>query len=759
MTADLQSAVQRALSAWDTTTLKTNGDGMLAEAMEALRTEFDSAVMLNGLTEAETNETASVKGLTASPAEGDATLTEEQIDRFIPERIGVRNWGKPEQADLFNRGQVRDAIRTAIASQPNVQPKAAEVDAAPWSKTVESAALLLQRCTGLELQDCENLAGTILGMAANVQPKGTATVKESLPVGKLTRKQIDDIMTEHYPLESLLRENVDAFEACVRDIEKALATQSPAPAPDADGGDLPCPRCSGSGFELQWSDASPDAHQVEVNCDHCDGAGSLGAAYTHLSQMLKSERERSKKHTDELHWLKSGPFFGLRADKSIQTVADRLDELADACGKYDPRSERASDIRAAATIWRKHLAGPAPCAAVGAELPPLPKVGPIGFASVVDIDAYAPWLKIGPHLPGVRDVALWTTDQMRAYARAALPAVQPKAAEAPEIGEVTWQQAADAIENLDDYARMMVGVDPSGPRETLYRFLEQAKAALANVQPKGTELTPDEIQALWSPYAGAAPFAFARKIEAAIAAKGSPTQAPAPAHETTVSEFTNELGNAIRITIEGPTSTSENVLTPMEAAKLRGALNEHAVQAPAPAHDDKVLTQALEERDAASDYIDALLNEVLGEDRNEWTSNYGHADAMDEVRERMASLQSSLDFYKSRCDALQACQSTMRDPERTMVCDILANGSLLFNGLGKLAAERYALQAPAVGADDEQDAARYRHWRDHAEVLCPVLRYESPAWIDAYLAEALAERDASQPPKAVFVVPVQGSQS
>ena len=50
----------------------------------------------------------------------------------------------------------------------------------------------------------------------------------------------------------------------------------------------------------------------------------------------------------------------------------------------------------------------------------------------------------------------------------------------------------------------------------------------------------------------------------------------------TVSEFTNELGNSIRITIEGPTSTSENVLTPMEAAKLRGALNEHATQAPAP---------------------------------------------------------------------------------------------------------------------------------------------------------------------------------
>ena len=36
----------------------------------------------------------------------------------------------------------------------------------------------------------------------------------------LTRQQVDAVMTEHYPLDSLLRENVDAFEACVRDIER-----------------------------------------------------------------------------------------------------------------------------------------------------------------------------------------------------------------------------------------------------------------------------------------------------------------------------------------------------------------------------------------------------------------------------------------------------------------------------------------------------------------------------------------------------------
>ena len=40
-------------------------------------------------------------------------------------------------------------------------------------------------------------------------------------------------------------------------------------------------------------------------------------------------------------------------------------------------------------------------------------------------------------------------------------------------------------------------------------------------------------------------------------------------------------------------------------------------------------------------------------------------------------LRDSLKFYKRRCDALQEWQSKMRDPERTIVCDILANGITL----------------------------------------------------------------------------------
>ncbi len=43
--------------------------------------------------------------------------------------------------------------------------------------------------------------------------------------------------------------------------------------------------------------------------------------------------------------------------------------------------------------------------------------------------------------------------------------------------EVTWQQAADAVDAMDDYARMTIGVDPSGPRELLCRFILQQKRA------------------------------------------------------------------------------------------------------------------------------------------------------------------------------------------------------------------------------------------------------------------------------------------
>ena len=60
----------------------------------------------------------------------------------------------------------------------------------------------------------------------------------------------------------------------------------------------------------------------------------------------------------------------------------------------------------------------------------------------------------------------------------------------------------------------------------------------------------------------------------------------------------------------------------------------------------------------------------------------------EELLKMMKDLKSSLDFYKPRCEQLQQQQSKMRDPERTMVCDILANGKLLYPDL---AGDRYSL--------------------------------------------------------------------
>lgn len=70
---------------------------------------------------------------------------------------------------------------------------------------------------------------------------------------------------------------------------------------------------------------------------------------------------------------------------------------------------------------------------------------------------------------------------------------------------------------------------------------------------------------------------------------------------------------------------------------------------------EKELLQAIQERDAADDYIDALLDEVLGTDRPEWSSVYGHAEAMEQVRETMGALMKpSIDKAWDRFQSAQA---------------------------------------------------------------------------------------------------------
>lgn len=56
------------------------------------------------------------------------------------------------------------------------------------------------------------------------------------------------------------------------------------------------------------------------------------------------------------------------------------------------------------------------------------------------------------------------------------------------------------------------------------------------------------------------------------------------------------------------------------------------------------------------------------------TEYYGDSDAFVKFVEVVLEKN---DFYKTRCKLLQKVQKYMRDPERQIVCDILANNSLL----------------------------------------------------------------------------------
>ena len=73
----------------------------------------------------------------------------------------------------------------------------------------------------------------------------------------------------------------------------------------------------------------------------------------------------------------------------------------------------------------------------------------------------------------------------------------------------------------------------------------------------------------------------------------------------------------------------------------------------------------------------------------------GWADAMDQL---IANLRREVVFYKRRCDLLQAWQGRMRDPERTIVCDILANAQTLPDKQGA----RYGVHNSDVGSAGEK---------------------------------------------------------
>lgn len=86
------------------------------------------------------------------------------------------------------------------------------------------------------------------------------------------------------------------------------------------------------------------------------------------------------------------------------------------------------------------------------------------------------------------------------------------------------------------------------------------------------------------------------------------------------------------------------------------------------------------------------------------------------LQDQLDEALQSLEFYKRRCDLLQSIQTRMRDPERTMVCDVLANGHLLQGGDGQPDKARYAPPEAAPVQLPEPVAYRLRNTAFRSEV-------------------------------------------
>ena len=115
------------------------------------------------------------------------------------------------------------------------------------------------------------------------------------------------------------------------------------------------------------------------------------------------------------------------------------------------------------------------------------------------------------------------------------------------------------------------------------------------------------------------------------APKAAPTRTALPEGWT---DCTIEFGN------DGPEVVAYGPKRMMiRLAKWLGKYFAQVIAEAAPkAAPGDAIDEAMRERDDAEDFIDALLDEVLGHERPEWSNLYGRADALNDVQERMTSL-------------------------------------------------------------------------------------------------------------------------
>jgi len=180
----------------------------IEQAGEIILSLLGRPVMLNGLTEAETAQTASVKGLTQAPAEGDADADDDALTAaYMAGSHGARKaLDLLEQAiqwmdtNYERPSAIRDEARALIAASRANEPQPKGTDAGRAAALEESAQL----CELWNTTPGKKLAGEIRALATQA-PAPAPWPMEVQPDGSVTPVQPEDLM-----FNGMTREETDA---------------------------------------------------------------------------------------------------------------------------------------------------------------------------------------------------------------------------------------------------------------------------------------------------------------------------------------------------------------------------------------------------------------------------------------------------------------------------------------------------------------------------------------------------------------------
>ncbi len=132
------------------------------------------------------------------------------------------------------------------------------------------------------------------------------------------------------------------------------------------------------------------------------------------------------------------------------------------------------------------------------------------------------------------------------------------------------------------------------------------------------------------------------------------------------------------------------------------------------------------------DKCEEMVVALEGDDRSPLTDRELQAlrnmgNEAEAAAQEIESLRHEASFYRRRCEALQAWQSGMRDPERAVVCDILANGHTLAPAY---AGDRYQVKpdndvnSPGAFPMPEHSRLRLKALQSAADILAQAQAFD-----------------------------------